>query len=207
MNDEKLEVWFESIESQLNEIRKKQSLEYSEEVHKKTQGLFDDFIIKIRGIKLNLPPQDFSQINQKIDSVLLEAKRSSQPMPMTHVKTEHYFLFFPDLKNWFYLLKRAKFIWLLTVILSGSLYFNWHFYKDHDRFETSDLKLRYMRYQGSIPLVSILTEIDSSWSEPKFRSDAINFIKSYESTILQEKEKQNRITEMEKQLKTLKATE
>lgn len=205
MKDEKLEVWFESIESQLNEIRKKQTLEYSEEVHKKTQVLFDDFITKIRGIKLSMPPQDFTHITQKIDSVLVEAKRISQPIMATHVKTEHYFLFFPDLKAWFYLLKRAKFIWLLATLLCGSLYFNWYLYKDHERFQTSDLKLRYMRYQGSTPFVTILNDIDSAWTVPKFKSEAMTFIKQYESASLQEKEKQKRIFEMEKELKTLKS--
>ena len=205
MKDEQLEVWFESIENQLKEIRRNQSSDHSEEVHKKIQVLFEDFITKMRGIRLNVPPQDFTPLMQKIDSVLNEAKRISQPIMATHVKTEHYFLFFPDLKSWLHQLKRAKFIWLLTMLLVGSLYFNWYLYKDYDRLRTNDLKIRYMRYQGSVPFVAILNNIDSAWAVPKFRSEAMKFINHYESTSLQETERQNRINDLEKELNGLKS--
>jgi hypothetical protein len=205
MKDEQLEVWFESIENQLKEIRKNQSLNPSEEVHKKIQVLFDDFITKMRGIRLNVPPQDFTPLMQKVDAVLHEAKRISQPIMATHVKTEHYFLFFPDLKVWLHQLKRAKFIWLLAILLGGSLSFNWYLYKDHGRLQANDLKLRYMRYQGSMPFLAILNDIDSAWAVPKFRSEAMKFIKHYESTSLQEKQRENRINDLEKELNGLKS--
>jgi hypothetical protein len=203
MKDEQLEVWFESIENQLKEIRKGQSINPSEEAHKKIQILFDDFITKMRGIRLSVPPQDFTPLMQKVDSVLHEAKRISQPVQATRVKTEHYFLFFPDLKSWLHQLKRAKFIWLLAILLVGSSYFNWYLYKDHERLQTHDLKVRYMRYQGSAPLVTILDEIDSAWSTPKFRNEALAFIKRYESTTLLEKQKTERIFELQKELNKL----
>jgi hypothetical protein len=205
MRDEQIEVWFESIENQLKEIRKSQSSDHSEEVHKKIQTLFDDFIIKMRSIRLNVPQQDFTPLMQKIDSVLQEAKRISQPIMATHVKTEHYFLFFPDLKSWLHQLKRAKFLWLLALLLCGSLCLNWYFYKDHECLQTNDLKLRYMRYQGSIQFVAILNNIDSAWAVPKFRDEAIKSIKRYESSSLQEKERQNRINDLEKELNGLKS--
>ena len=204
MKDEQMEIWFESIEGQLKEINKKQSND-SSEVYEKTKLLFDDFVSKIRGIKLNVPAQDFSPITQKIDSVLSEAKRISQPIMATHVKTEHYFLFFPDLKSWLHLLKRARFVWLLAILLAGSLCLNWYLYKDHDRLQVNDLKLRYMRYQGTIPLVTVLSAIDSVWSVPKLKHEALEFIERYEGTILQETERQKEILNLEKQLNGLKS--
>ena len=203
MKDEQLEAWFESIESQLREIRKNQSNDNSD-LYERTRVLFDDFVAKIRGIKFNLPSQDFEPLTQKIEFVLNEAKRISQPIMATHIKTEHYFLFFPDLKEWLFRLRRAKIIWLLAILLSASVFCNWYLWKDFSRYQTSDLKLRYMNYKGSIPLGSVLRNIDSAWAVPKFRIDALKFINQYESMTLQEQQKQQRILQLEKELKTLK---
>jgi hypothetical protein len=205
MKDEQIEAWFESIESHLKDIRKNMPTQ-NENVHDATKILFEDFIGKIRNLKFTVPTQDFSPLSKKIDLILEEAKRISKPMMTDIIRTEHYFFFFPDLKVWLFGLKRSWFIWALGILLASSLYYIWHLRKDYDQYKASDLKLRYMRYKGSVPFVTIVDRIDSTWNtDSKFRTAAIEYVRGYEELSLQEQQKQQRIHDLEKELDNLKA--
>jgi len=203
MKDENLEAWFESIEALLKELGSKiESIEKGNT--QKFDQVFEDFINKMKGLKLNVPQQDLSPFVTKLDLVLLEAKRISQPISLDGAKREHYFFFFPDLKAWLDRINRARVAWTLAILLAGSIFGNWYLWENYGGYEDSDLKLRYMRYQSSAELERVVERIDSIWANPVLRTQSIQYIKNYERLTAVERQKKERILQLEKELDSLK---
>ena len=98
MKDEQLEIWFEAIETQLKEIQKKLAAAPAASAdQQQVQVALDEFINKLKNIKVSVPQQDLGPLAAKLDDLLSITNRISQPIKAEIVRTEHYFFFFPDL--------------------------------------------------------------------------------------------------------------
>ncbi len=201
MKDEQLEIWFESIETQLKEIQKKLGSSQSSDASEIKIAL-EEFITKLSGIKVSVPQQDLSPIEKKLDSVLAEAQRISKPMMVNEVRTEHYLFFFPDLKVWLYGLKRAKFIWILAALLTLSIVINLYLGSNYRHLRDSDYKYRYLKSFGGNGVKDTINRLDVSWSniETKF----IKVIEDQEAITNTTVNKQRRIEDLQKELDSLK---
>lgn len=202
MKDENLEVWFESIETLLKELVSK--IENVEKGNtQKFDQVFEDFIIKMKSLRLTIPQQDLSPLVSKLDLILGEAKRISQPISLDEVKREHYFFFFPDLKAWLDRINRARVSWSLAILLAASVLGNWYLWKDYNEFKRADLKIRYLRYFGSTGPKQDLKAVDSLFSIKSSRDITLRSIRNYELTTMQEQQRVQRIKDLQSELDSL----
>jgi len=202
MKDENLEVWFESIETLLKELVSK--IENVEKGNtQKFDQVFEDFIIKMKSLRLTIPQQDLSPLVNKLDLILGEAKRIRQPISLDRVKREHYFFFFPDLKTWLDRINRARVSWSLAILFTASVLGNWYLWKDYNEFKNADLKLRYLRYFGSAAPKQDLMTVDSLFSLKSSRDPILSSIRNYELANLQEQRRVQRIKDLQIELDSL----
>ena len=203
MKDEQLEIWFEAIETQLKEIQKKLAASSAAGAdHQQVQVALDEFISKLKNIKVSVPQQDLGPLTAKLDNLLSEAKRISQPIKAEIVRTEHYFFFFPDLKDWLARMKRAKFVWILAVLLTLSVIGNFYLGSNYGQLKDSDYKYRYLKSFGGNGVKDTINRLDRSW--PNIEEKFVKAIEEQEAITNSTLNKQQRIQNLQKELDSLK---
>lgn len=203
MKDEQLEIWFEAIETQLKEIQKKLATAPAAGAdQQQVQVALDEFINKLKNIKVSVPQQDLGPLAAKLDDLLNVTMRISQPIKAEIVRTEHYFFFFPDLKDWLARMKRAKFVWILAVLLTLSVIGNFYLGSNYGQLKDSDYKYRYLKSFGGNGVKDTINRLDRSW--PNIETKFIKAIEEQEAITNTTVNKQQRIQDLQKELDSLK---
>ncbi|MEQ9404338.1 MAG: hypothetical protein RIM99_12165 [Cyclobacteriaceae bacterium] len=202
--DEKIEVMFESILAELEKLTK--ALQNSTNLSNDDSETFKilEAINKL-GDKISDQEEsiDLGDLERKMESIK-EAIESKGNSFIAKEKHHHYFWFFPDLKEWFGMISRAKFTWFLAVILVISLGFNYYFGKDYQSIQDANNKYDYLKFSDQ-PIST--KELDSLWQDENWRGEKMEFLESERDKAFTEEEKEKRLEELRKELHNLEREE
>jgi hypothetical protein len=148
--------------------------------------------------------KDLSECSNKVK----EVERKLDGIKTLKIINRHHFLLFPDLRNWFNLIKRSYVILILGISLTLSVMFNVYQNSTIASLKPIANKYRVARafsFEKNIPSILIsqyLNKLDSIYSEKK--DSLLKSTQRIEDSIYAEKLRKQRIESLQKELNNLK---
>ena len=201
---EKIEVMFESILAELEKLTKalKDSSSHMDDSDDglKILDAINELQDKLTAQKVSV---DLGDLEQKFETIRkdIESKGSSF---VTKEKHHHYFWFFPDLKEWFSMISKAKLIWFIAIVLAVSLGLNYYFGKDYQSLRNTTNKYDLLKFSDQ-PIS--IQELDSLWKDEQWRKEKLEFIEAEREKALFDTEKKQRLEELRNELNNLEEEE
>ena len=165
--EEKIEVMFESILSEMENISKKLGGTDLGKLQSGSSGLkqkFDALSEKILNLKIPLNKPDLNPIHEKLDAIVKQLKTSKTVLGPGDLGSQHRSLF---------AFRRSGIILIIIVLFSGSLGLNFYLADDYDQYKEGYQKYQFIYYSGN---KEYLDELDSLWRIESIRSDYLQFV-------------------------------
>jgi len=202
--EEKIEIMFESILSELEKISNSLKDSQPDEIQENHSHEINNLVEKLQEQMANLKvTPDTTDLEQKIESLKSQLGNQGGSF-VTKEKHHHYFWFFPDIKGWLTLINKAKVTWFFGVVLVISLGLNYYLGKDFRSLQETQDKYEYLKFSKdpfSIP------ELDSMWRNDDWRNEIINFVESERAKVTSQEEKRKRLEKLRKELDSLEGNE
>lgn len=194
MNEEsKIEILFEDILNHLKTIQKEiRSKEVDRQAvdSESVKASVDRFLEAINTLKVTLSMPDLSRLEESISQLQSHKK-----------ETRHYFLFFPDLREWILAMNKVKSLIILSTSLILLLCSSVYFYLKNAYNKPDAYKYRYLKYNSNAPMKEKIGLIDYYWKNDSLRKILITRVDDSEREFRTKEDLYNRKVELDRRLK------
>ena len=201
--EEKIEIMFESILSEMEKISKLLGSTNPKKVQNDQSILvqkFDILIQKLNSLKIPLYKPDLGPVHNKLDVIMTHLKgpiENDNGKVLNHQNGQ----FFPTFIRWLNKAISSKMSRAFIVLLLSSLGFNYYLVRDYDEYKQSHLKYMFIYYSGN---ENYLRELDSIWRIDSLRQRRLGFIERRKVELATVQNLDQNIRELHKGLDSLK---
>ena len=173
--EEKIEIMFESILSEMEKISKLLGSTNPKKVQNDQSVLvqkFDTLIQKLNSLKIPVYKPDLGPVHKKLDAIVNHLMGSIENVNVGVLNNQNG-QFFPTFRRWLKKAFSSKMSRAFIVLLLSSLGFNFYLVRDYDVYKQSHLKYMFIYYSGN---ENYLHELDSIWRIDSVRQRRLRFI-------------------------------